>query len=276
MTSGYKQIKKYECTKSEQTVLLTRGLYQFEAWGAQGGTCGIDKAGLGGYARGIFRIYSPVEAIIIVGGKGNSTSDISPGGYNGGGKSSKNTSSPYAGSGGGSTDILFVINGVRKKMLIAGAGGGCSFYSGVAYAGGNGGGLYGSDGQGNRTGLAGKGGKQSQYENCGIWSGIKASVGTEGKGGDGLAPWNAAGGGGGGGYFGGGGGSDIGAGGGGSSFISNDAIRKFMPEDMTKYGREGDGLAIISILKDYCTCKRYNRTLLICFFMITVTIKRTF
>ena len=251
-----KIIKQFNCIKSEESIVLYRGIYRIEAWGAQGGTCGIEKSGLGGYIRGIFQIKTYVEVIVNVGGKGNySTTAAVDGGYNGGGRSSKKGDNSYSGSGGGSTDISFVINGTKEKMLIAGGGGGSCIYNGILCSGGNGGGLSGSDGQGHYPKYAGKGGKQYQYENAGDWESRKAQDGTEGKGGNGLAPCIAAGGGGGGGYFGGGGGSDIGSGGGGSGFISKAAIRKFTPQDMTFYGREGDGLAIITSLDNfYCTC----------------------
>ena len=157
-------------------------------------------------------------------------------------------------------------------MLVAGGGGGCSIYNAVKCSGGNGGGLSGSDGQGNQVAFAGKRGKQSQYQNSGYWNEYRAEDGIEGKGGDGRAPYAATGGGGGGGYFGGGGGSDVGSGGGGSSFISNEAIRKFTPDDMNTLGREGDGFATISAIDLYCTCKYQHRIPFLSLFMI-ITIK---
>ena len=138
--NNYQLIRSFNFTKSEQSTVLKRGTYIFEAWGAQGGTCGIQRSGLGGYARGIFRLYSTTEVIVIVGGQGSySTSSAVDGGYNGGGRSSKHPNyNSCSGSGGGSTDIFFLVNNVRKKMLIAGASGGCSVWNSVKCPGGNG------------------------------------------------------------------------------------------------------------------------------------------
>ena len=39
-----------------QEISLFHGLYTFEVWGAQGGTCDVEESGRGGYAKGTIKL----------------------------------------------------------------------------------------------------------------------------------------------------------------------------------------------------------------------------
>ena len=266
-------IHNFSFTGNEQSLVLNRGYYFLEAWGAQGGTCNVAKSGLGGYTRGFIKLFSSTKIIVIVGGAGQSSStEASEGGYNGGGKSMIGSYKVCGSSGGGSTDILIESNGKREKVIIAGGGGGSIIYDNIHYKGGFGGGYNGSDGAGQYYAYAGKGGKQTYYENGGSWGSIRGGFGQLGQGGDGNAQADASTGGGGGGYYGGGGGADVGSGAGGSGYLSKRVIRGLLYQDDSyqMYGREGNGYARISQVKSFCTCviKRNSNISLFMLFIV--------
>lgn len=129
----------YTGTVSSYTVPAD-GLYQLEAWGAQGGAKSTDQtisshAGLGGYTKAEAKLRKGDIIYIVVGGQGeyakdNSSVGGSVGGYNGGGDSGPNLSGG-SGSGGGATHIA-KVSGLLKNLeasknqiyIVAGGGGG--------------------------------------------------------------------------------------------------------------------------------------------------------
>ena len=226
--------------------------YTMECWGAQGGNAvSSDDAqylGKGGYVKGIIMLSALHALYICIGGEGTTLSADEPvysegivdntGGYNGGGNTSGNGC-----GGGGATDIRISQTGgiasetsLRTRIMVAGGGGGMSYWKtrgGAGSAGGLIGPQYHSSTVITSTSdyVFNTGGTQTS---AGIsiqsGSGDQGEYGSFGKGGAGYF------GGGGGGWYGGSGGSnqpqkissDGGtggeiAGGGGSSFISGHA-----------------------------------------------------
>ena len=75
-----------------ETVLLSKGIYTLEVWGAQGGNCTEQSKGFGGYSKGRIFIREPrFNLTVCVGLQGQNTVDsIDPiGGFNGGGNGTK-------------------------------------------------------------------------------------------------------------------------------------------------------------------------------------------
>ncbi len=64
--SGTNYYKLYNYTGGVQSVVLPRGSYKLEAWGAQGGNDG-KKGGHGGYASGVFTITGDTTVYIVIG-----------------------------------------------------------------------------------------------------------------------------------------------------------------------------------------------------------------
>ena len=136
---------------SSKAIVLSKGIYLFECWGAQGGiglTDGVKKTtgGKGSYTSGIISISKRTPFYLFVGGKGEdgnpSPNTIAKGGLNGGGNGGYDTSdNEGAGGGGGSSDIR-LINGAwdEKKSLVSrimvAAGGSGSTYAGLGAPGG--------------------------------------------------------------------------------------------------------------------------------------------
>ena len=126
----------------EQKVILSRGKYMFEAWGASGG--GINVFGKGAYAKGLINLKNESTFYIFVGGSGQNTSttELPRGGCNGGGNGGSGTSGFSHGSGGGgATDIRLNISSLESRILIAAGGGGSSGLGNIKdeYKGGDGG-----------------------------------------------------------------------------------------------------------------------------------------
>ena len=215
---------EYTYTGSPQTFNApSKGVYQFQLWGAQGGG---PYGGKGAYTRGNLPLNSGDKFYVYVGqhlGTGGVTAA-----YNGGGAA--NSDGRYH-SGGGATDIRTVsgawnqFDSLKARIMIAAGGGGCYYYSESShYEGGYGGALVG--GSGNKENDAANevtvatGGTQTEGGKAGIGTNTSGSPGNFGSGGIGntyLA-------GGGGGYYG-GGSSGVAntvasSGGGGSSYIS--------------------------------------------------------
>jgi hypothetical protein len=207
--------------------------YQFEAWGAAGGSAvtsaGTAMGGNGGYSSGKIKLTQGETFYIYVGQAGNITkspSDYSvPATFNGGGKGGlDNSYAGAAGSGGGATDFRLVggawndAASLPSRVIVAGAGGGGENGASGNPVGGWGGGLTsgaGGNGGGGGTQLAG-----------GAASGTGVTAGAFGVGGNGGYNYGGRffGAGAGGGYWGGGAGgfttSARRAGGGGSAYIS--------------------------------------------------------
>lgn len=200
-----KSTNNFDYTGSMQTFTVpVTGNYQIELWGAGGGNDVTNRGGRGAYTKGTITLNAGEKLYVFVGQKGLSTT-ANMMAWNGGGYGT-------AGSGGGATDIRLIgdtswnsIDGLRSRIMVAGAGGGTDTYTDGEY-GGDGGTLSGL----NSAKGYGKGGTQTAG-GAGIGSG---SFGIGGS--------TPSAGGGGGGYYGGGSSTDANdyGGGGGSSFIS--------------------------------------------------------
>lgn len=159
---------------------LSKGTWQLECWGAQGGG---EYGGLGGYASVTIVVTEPTTIFIVA---GSQPTDYS-GGFNGGGHSAS-----YSGKGGtcwgygggGATHIALVTgvlssleNNKNQVLVVAGGGGGAYYYtdaSSTSYTdeplsngyGGYGGGLTGGDGgvaqPGSKDAYPGLGGTQTE------------------------------------------------------------------------------------------------------------------
>lgn len=236
--------------KEQSFITPANGEYKVELWGASGGHPAEAAYGHGGYTSGIVRLADHDTFYIYVGAKGNQTREAA---FNGGGYGGN--ARDYGYSGGGATDIRLVNgnwdawNGLKSRIMVAGAGGGVAAATyntagGKSYAGGLtgfSGGYYHSHTYENQDGKGGTqtaGGEKGNniYDATGI-----AYAGSFGKGGknDTDSEWLGAGGGGGG-YYGGGagggtksGGSGQG-GGGGSSYISGMAGCNSITETSTE------------------------------------------
>ena len=261
-------------------VTLHEGLWKLECWGASGGdsynndTEYVFSGGRGGYSSGLYRITGEKKLYIFIGGQGISnytSSQMSPGGYNGGGKGYKNKYT--SASGGGSTDIRINNDTVNDRIIVAGGGGGAgSPNTGKAFGGcgGHGGGLRGLDGciysSNQYNNSHGKGGDQEKGGSFAISSGYKSEEGQLWKGGDSGTGTESSSGGGGGGYYGGSGGASSG-GGGGSGFISNKLSKRITidgnntfisPLGIKENGHLGNGAVRITYVIP-CFCSRASR-----------------
>ena len=145
------------------------GIYEFEVWGAQGGTAKksdvVGEGGLGGHAKG-YRKMAKDEIVYVCNGVCPSTSNS--GGYNGGGNGSSYSSGGTGAGGGGATSVMYrsgeicstssqnqTMYKTREEDIIIVAGGGGAggvTYGGVANKGGAGGGDHGGDGSGGAMG----------------------------------------------------------------------------------------------------------------------------
>ena len=202
-------ILNYAYTGAVQTMILPKGQYKFECWGAQGGyRSSASYGGLGGYSVGTITLANKTNIFIYVGGAGNTGK--TSGGFNGGGSRDS-----YNGGGGGS-DIRIGQDSLYARVIVAGGGGsdGATDKKGM-YGGGTSGGtttqIYGSGGGGGTQTAGGAGGS--------------SNGGSFGSGGKGLSRSSGYGGAGGGGWYGGGGsypdgsGDDDRGGGGGSGYV---------------------------------------------------------
>ncbi len=200
--SGSNYYKLYNYTGGVQSVVLPRGSYKLEAWGAQGGNDG-KKGGHGGYASGTYTITGDTTVYIVIGGAGASSCGGTGGGYNGGGNSGTYGSS---GAGGGATHFatatgtLNSLKGNKGAVLLVAGGGG---------------------GGGNGTDCAGWGGGSSPGPNAAGTGALTNNDTYFGQGQASIMTGNNDGGGGGGGYYGGAGATTDTQGAGGSAFASS-------------------------------------------------------
>ena len=266
----------YSYQGTPKKVVLKRGIYFVELWGASGGG---PFGGKGGYSSGILTLHNQKSLFFYIGGQGksypgNPYDGCIEGGWNGGGDA---CAIMYQNSGGGGTDIRLSQNENYEDRIIVAGGGGSSdqIINNVNWAlpGGAGGGLVG----GNAYGYS-----QAGYDcNKEIIGDLWALGGTQtgggdiysssyclaaksenkkgdfGKGGQ-CSGGNKLCGGGGGGYYGGGGGFDITGGGGGSGYFSPFYIQKgtllngnstFPGKNDYETGHLGDGAIRVTILK---------------------------
>jgi hypothetical protein len=221
-------------------VFLPVGVYQFECYGASGGTSGNGTGGYGAYVSGNIKLNSIKRMFLFIGAKGHTT--VGQPSFNGGGRGHLNSRSNGGTSGGGSTDIRLKnsteLDGLVSRIIVAGAGGGGESYAKSANGG-------------NAGIFSGEGGKISIHSEVGssITSSEGANVIDGGKGGrcvleygrqcdhfdtfhgqnggfgfGGNGPIYSYGSGGESGYFGGGGGAVshyvVGTGAGGTSYVS--------------------------------------------------------
>ena len=217
-----------------QTLVLPKGVYIVECWGASGGSTSNGAGGKGAYKGGVLPLtQSSTTLYLYVGGAGTASSElgVQAGGWNGGGAGGYY----YGGSGGGASDIRINSTSLYARVIVAGGGGGgCSYSS--SYTGGYGGGSAAAgDGAGYSTTYNAKGATQTAggaggSYNGGNYIGTAGSFGTGGAAATSTTANYGRSGGGGGGWYGGGGGGYRAAttyyygqsgGGGGSSYAYN-------------------------------------------------------
>lgn len=115
-----------------KTIVLPKGIYKLEVWGAQGGSYSSFYGGYGGYSYGELTLTQETVLYLYAGGQPATNSisqSISPGGYNGGGQGAvRNYSSTYSygQGGGGASDIRIGQNDLYARVIVAGGGGGSS------------------------------------------------------------------------------------------------------------------------------------------------------
>ena len=276
------ETKTYSYSESCKKIILGKGSYFFEVWGAQGGNRdGI--GGYGGYSSGYAQFTKRVTIYACIGGEGQFSNSNPRGGTNGGGSGKIGSSNDYCGGGGGATDFRFFKDDANTRFIVAGGGGGGNNDKGI---GGEGGGLEGLNGYFKGEDVIGKGGTQEKggekahykYEGTDYYSGEgQFSSGGNGEG------VGYSGGGGGGGYYGGSGGYESG-GGGGSGFLSptifhgitiagNETIPQV--DGSLRKGRTGNGAARITMLyHDICFTafqnKRRKRCISLYFLVIAI------
>lgn len=221
---------------SMKSVILPKGQYQLECWGAQGGNGNGDTSypgGKGGYSKGIITLNKKTNLYLYTGGQGlngttyNSNGTTTAGGFNGGGST---TSTNVRGSGGGGTDIRIAVDSLYARVLVAGGGSGSSGYTNLAgFAGGGiSGKTYNNQDSSNGGSWYGGGGSQTQGGAASTSYPNYTTAGSFGQGGNYNSGSNTYyGSGGGGGWYGGGG--AIGVGGGGSGYMYTSSSASYYP-----------------------------------------------
>ena len=221
---------------SMKSVILPKGTYVLECWGAQGGNGNGSTSypgGKGGYSKGTITLNKKTNVYLYAGGQGlggttyNSNGATTAGGFNGGGSVNSLNS---RGSGGGGTDIRVGTDSLYARVLVAGGGSGSSGYVGVAgFAGGGiSGKVYGNTDSTTGTSYYGGGGSQTQGGAIAPYNGNYATAGSFGQGGNYNSKSNTYyGSGGGGGWYGGGG--AVGIGGGGSGYMYTASSASYYP-----------------------------------------------
>lgn len=139
-----------------QGILLHKGKYLLETYGAQGGTYNTAApGGKGGYTRGALKLYKDTGLLVYAGGQGvaygtSTYTSQGGGGFNGGGGAGYR-----GGGGGGASDIRISYDSLYARVLVAGGGGGSHYYSATYKAsGGTGGGAIGTKGNAYSTSYA--------------------------------------------------------------------------------------------------------------------------
>lgn len=221
---------------SMKSVILPKGQYQLECWGAQGGNGSGNTSqpgGKGGYSKGIITLNKKTNLYLYTGGQGlngttyNSNGTTTAGGFNGGGST---TSINSRGSGGGGTDIRIAVDSLYARVLVAGGGSGSSGYTSLAgFAGGGiSGKTYNNQDSSNGGSWYGGGGSQTQGGAANTSYSNFTTAGSFGQGGNYNSGSNTYyGSGGGGGWYGGGG--AIGVGGGGSGYMYTSSSASYYP-----------------------------------------------
>ena len=141
-------ILNYAYTGAVQSVILPKGTYKFEVWGAQGGSYSSYYGGAGGYSVGTITLIADTTLYIYVGGQPTTSTSSSvtiAGGFNGGGKAryhSYSGTTTYCQAGGGGTDIRIGTDSLYARVIVAGGGGGSASVNAktTKYGGGTSGG----------------------------------------------------------------------------------------------------------------------------------------
>ena len=240
----------YSYQGTPKKVVLKRGIYCVELWGASGGG---PFGGKGGYSSGILTLHNQKSLFFYIGGQGksypgNPYDGCIEGGWNGGGDA---CAIMYQNSGGGGTDIRLSQNeNYEDRIIVAGGGGGRSE-------------KYGFGG-----GLTGYHGIIAQSTSGSQTSGGKTEIGIDGDlGYGGYTQKDYAGiSGGGGGYYGGGATSNAL---GGSGFIDTTFFYRYetIPGNETvptpfggfDQGHSGDGVAKITYVNAFYGCTKEMR-----------------
>lgn len=221
---------------SMKSVILPKGQYQLECWGAQGGNGYGNTSypgGKGGYSKGTITLNKKTNLYLYTGGQGlggttyNSSGATTAGGFNGGGSA---TSQNSRGSGGGGTDIRIGTDSLYARVLVAGGGSGSSgCISSAGFAGGGiSGKTYSNADSSTGSNYYGGGGSQTKGGAIAPYNGNYATAGSFGQGGNYNAKSNSYyGSGGGGGWYGGGG--AVGIGGGGSGYMYTASSASYYP-----------------------------------------------
>lgn len=256
----YYLARKYDCTKNVETfTALEDGAYTLECWGAQGANFDNGKVkltgGMGGYARGMYKMNNGNSIFICVGGFQNGYNNKIPGVGNPG---------PI---GGGATSItttnrgeLSNFNLFRSEVLLVAGGGGAqdAGENSPFPVAGVGGGLDGGDASG--SGCNGGGARQGGPGANGVRNPSNRPHNYEpGFGYGGVASVNSGwvdfGAQGGSGYYGGGGTQQAGPAGGGSSYYggvtsgSTIAGNGYQPSpngDTQQLGQSDSGHCVVS------------------------------
>ena len=232
---GLSQVNDFTYTGNYQEwEAPTNGYYKVSVWGASGGSGNTDGVtntsyGKGGYTEGILYLEQGEKLYIYVGGQGGNASTLTCetteintitntgglAGYNGGGKGGDDACSlsdpadDAGGGGGGATDIRFFKDatpteaeltsnsnlGLNSRIMVAGGGGGSAYSD--TFKAGNGGNLFGQNGQKDSSSTlltVGKGGTQTSGYSFGRGAnGIYTITSTFGDGGAGGGYYGASG-----------------------------------------------------------------------------------
>jgi hypothetical protein len=243
-SAAYSQTFSYSPGSIADWTVPATGIYKIEAYGAQGGSSGVQTGGNGAKMSGAFYLTQGTVIKVLAGGMGQDLASCNTGG--GGGtfvwKHSNSELLIAAGGGGGAGDSANGVNAVTSGDGTAGSGGG------TPGSGGSGGNPGGAGWSSNGAGTDGAGGGYSPLN-----GGTGGTAGTTstgyggfggGSGGTG-GPCSMYGAGGGGGYSGGAGqtGSSE-SGGGGGSYNNADSS-----QDNTAGANSGNGYVTIT---DFC------------------------
>ena len=220
-------------TGSSKSIVLPKGKYWLQVWGAEGGyRSSTTYSGKGGYSNGTLSLTNKLTSVHIYSGGSGRTGGTS-GGFNGGGKRGS-----YYGGGGG-TDIRIESDSLYARVIVAGGGGsdGATNKKGM-YGGGETGGSttesYGTGGYGGaQTGVS-----TTSWQTTTVPTSTTTQAGAYagfGFGGNGITRSNGYGGSGGGGWYGGSGsypdgsGDDDRGGGGGSGYVYTESTASNYP-----------------------------------------------
>lgn len=266
-------------TGSSTSIVLPKGKYWLQVWGAEGGyRSSTTYSGKGGYSNGTLSLTNKLTSVHIYSGGSGRTGGTS-GGFNGGGKRGS-----YYGGGGG-TDIRIESDSLYARVIVAGGGGsdGATAKKGM-YGGGETGGSttesYGTGGYGGtQTGVS-----STSWQTTTVPTSTTTAAGAYagfGFGGNGITRSSGYGGSGGGGWYGGSGsypdgsGDDDRGGGGGSGYVYTEStasnypsgcllnsayyltaasttagnVSLTSPTGTSETGHSGDGYARISVLE---------------------------